>query len=195
MRSERRHALIIWVTSACLLGWGLPACAGSRPDPTNTATSQPPPSVAVPSQPPLSYQGSYYTNDRVGFSMTLPEGWSVAGPFDVRTEGLAYQLYALGTDAAADGGPGMSRVVVGDASSLMVEAFAQQQCSVCPPHPVEDVALDGRPAQRVLIGGGGVPFTVEWTFVRVGGQMIGFSLHDPETLEPLADVLASVRLP
>jgi hypothetical protein len=190
-----RMAAIVW-----MIGLTLSACAGAAASPSSTplavSTNEPPAATEGPApQIPTASEGNLYTNEQGGFSLTLPDGWSAAGPFEVQADGLSYQSYALGLDPAAEGGPGMSRIVIGDASSLTLEAFVQQQCQTCPENPVEDVKLDGRPAQRVLIGGGGVPFTVEWTFVRLDGQMVGFSIHDPETLEPLPDVLGSVDLP
>jgi hypothetical protein len=186
--------------AAWLIGLALPACAGATASPTSTpivvSTSLPPAATdGSATQASNASEGNLYTNERAGFSLALPDGWSAAGPFEVQAGGLSYQSYALGLDPAAESGPGMSRIVIGDASSLTVEAFIQQQCQTCPANPVEDISLDGRPAQRVLIGGGGVPFMVEWTFVRLDRQMVGFSIHDPETLEPLPEVLASVDLP
>jgi hypothetical protein len=182
--------------SAGLLAVLLVACAGLA---TPTETPEPPTAAPAASAPPSATrepdQGNLYTNDQVGFSLVLPEGWNVIGPEDVQAAGLSYQAYFLGPDATGEGGPGMSRIVIGDATTLTVDAFVRQQCQTCPEHPVEDVTLDGRPAQRVLVGGGGVPFTVEWTFVQLDGRTVGFSLHDFDTLEPLPEVLATVRLP
>jgi len=194
MRKERnltyfgRLAMAGW-----LIGWSLLACARV----TSPATPTPAIKGATPSTAasPDPRQGGTYTNELAGFSMTLPENWNVAGPFAVQGDNLSYQVYTLGVDAGSEGGPGMSRIVIGDASVLTVEGFTQQQCQTCPMNPVEHITLDGRPAQRVLVGGGGVPFMVEWTFVQLGGQLVGFSLHDPETLEPLPSVLESVSLP
>jgi hypothetical protein len=183
----------------CLLpAWLSMACAGlslSSPTAPPTPFAARPPAPSAPSRTPAINTGNVYTDSQAGFSIRLPEDWTVAGPVKVQADNVSYDLYVLGVAASPEGGPGMSRIVIGDASTLSVEAFVQQQCQTCPQNPVEDVSMDGRPAQRVLVGGGGVPFTVEWVFVRLDEHLVGFSLHDPETLEPLQGVLASVTLP
>ena len=65
--------------------------------------------------------------------------------------------------------------------------------STCLDYPFEDVALDRRPARRTQIGGGGVPFTVTWFFIEGKDQLIALAIHDLETLEPLEEVIKTIR--
>jgi len=130
--------------------------------------------------------------DEGGLSLVLPSGWSMAGPHSAEAGGVSYQLYTLGLDPAASGGPGTSLIIIADAAQLSAEAFVAAQCSTCPVAPFVDTQLGGLPARRTQAGGGGVPFTVDWVFVERGGQLIGLSMRDPETLATLEDVLQSV---
>jgi hypothetical protein len=57
---------------------------------------------------------------------------------------------------------------------------------------IEPEAGGGLEARGTQVGGGGVPFAVEWVLVERSGKLIGVSIHDPETLAPLENVLQSV---
>jgi hypothetical protein len=175
VRRFQPWAALLLLTTAAL------ACAAPQP-------AAPPTTAALPTPDPGRVRF-----DEGGFSMTLPQGWSVAGPFAAQVDGAAYSLYALGIDPGASGGPGTSQIIVAEAAQLTAEAFAAAQCTTCPTSPFVDVQLGGLPARRIPIGGGGVPFVVEWTFVEREGKLIGFSIRDPETLATLEDVLRSVQ--
>jgi hypothetical protein len=128
------------------------------------------------------------------FTLALPEGWDVAGPTVAGNDpDRPYEDWALGTDPTASGGPGTSHVAILDPAQWTAEDFALAQCSACPQNPFEDVVVGGKPARRTQVGGGGVPFTITWYFVEHNGKLIAFAIHDPETLEPLEDVIASIQ--
>jgi hypothetical protein len=127
------------------------------------------------------------------FSIDLPEGWDVASLEINSDPERPYTLFLLGENPAGNDGPGISQVVVADADLWTPKDFALSQCSTCPQNPLEEVNLGGRPALRTQIGGGGVPILVTWYFVENQGKFIALALHDPETLEPLEDVLASIQ--
>jgi hypothetical protein len=128
------------------------------------------------------------------FSLTLPAGWDVFGPESITTDpSRPYELYLLGVDPSVSGGPGTSRVIVARATEWTPEELAVSQCSTCPPGDFEAVTIAGRPALRTQIGGGGVPFVTTWYFVEHRGNLIAFAIHDPETLEPLSEVIDTIQ--
>lgn len=152
--------------------------------------------LALPySGPELWLEGdsTRYYNAEGNFSLALPDGWEVFEPLTGGNDpDRAYTLYILGPDPAP-GGPGNSTIAIADSTQWTPEQFAQAQCSTCPANPFEDVMLGGTPARRTQVGGGGVPFTITWYFVENNGQLIALAIHDPETLEPLEDVIQSIR--
>lgn len=128
------------------------------------------------------------------FSLDLPDGWDVFGPVEVTTDpDRPYEVYRLGENPSASGGPGMSIVAIDREAKWTPEDFALAQCSTCPDNGFESVTIDGIPALRTEIGGGGVPMMITWTFVEHQGNFIAFAIHDPETLEPLEDVIQSIQ--
>lgn len=133
-----------------------------------------------------------YRNAEGGFSLLLPDGWTVAGPYPVEVGSGSYSLYTLGTDPGSSGGPGTSQMIIADVPAFTLEAFLLAQCSTCPEHPVVEATLGGLPARRTQVGGDGVPFTVDWTFVETEGKLVGFSIRDPETLAAREDVLGTI---
>jgi len=138
---------------------------------------------------------SRYSNAEAAISLVLPTDWSAAGPFAIDIPGqFEYDLYVLGISPSDSGGPGPSRLIVGDPSTMSFEAFVASQCAHCPAQPIEDAVVAGVPVRRTTIGGGSVPFQVEWIFLEHAGKLIGLSIHDPGTLESLPDVLGSLRL-
>jgi hypothetical protein len=148
----------------------------------------------TPLPPTATADPNRYVVAEAGMSLRLPEGWSVLGPQPNTTDpSRPYNLYLLGPDPGASGGPGTSTIAVLDAAQWTAEDFVQAQCSTCPAHPFEDTTVGGQPARRTQVGGGGVPFTVTWTFVEHEGKLIALAIHDPETLEPLEDVLQSIQ--
>ncbi len=82
----------------------------------------------------------------------------------------------------------------GPPGSGSLEQFAASQCSTCPAHTPEAVTLGTVPAERLLIGGGTGPFEKPWFFVENQGKRIGLAIHDPDKLEPLDEVLVTLRL-
>jgi hypothetical protein len=168
---------------------------------TPVGTEQPVPTAAPATQalpptdtPSPTQDSGRYTNTEGGFSLKLPEGWSALGPVETSNPGQApYNIYILGVDPSPEGGPGSSKIAIMDAGVWTAEQFVLSQCSTCDEHPFEDLTLGGQPARRTQIGGGGVPFTVTWWFIEKDGKLIGLAIHDPETLEPLDEVVQSIQ--
>jgi hypothetical protein len=180
-----RYSRIATLSAAALF---IGACSAPGTPPATSA-----PSAIVEPSATVSPEARY-VNDEAGFSLVLPEGWSAAGPFPVTIEGGgSYDLYILGLEPSAEGGPGTSRVFVADSAELTLEQFVLLQCSTCPEHPVEQTTLGSTSARATRIGGGSVPFEVEWFFVENSGRLIGLSIIDPETMESLNAVLQSFR--
>jgi hypothetical protein len=150
--------------------------------------------TAIPTQ---EDSGLRYINEEARISLILPEGWNVAGPFSISimADGShGFNLYNLGVKPEPSGGPGTSHLIVGDSQKLTIDDFVQYQCSTCPVHPIETVMLGDLPAKVTIIGGGSVPFEVEWYFFEHNGNLIGLSIHDPETLGTLEDVYQTLQL-
>lgn len=181
-----------------MLALGIGACAGGRP--LTAQAVGPAPTSAIEEMEPTSAvalpETEPYTNQDGRFQITLPEGWQVVGPEEVQVEdGIAYSLYLLGEQPSKfGGGPGESRIIIADANQLSIARFLEQQCSLCPEQPIEQIGIAGAPAWRTIIGGGSVPIEVEWIFVEHAGKLIGFSIHDPETLVSLDQVVQSIQL-
>jgi hypothetical protein len=172
----------------------LAACV-LTPAATSIPTIPPTPTVLVASPAPATLRPDpgRYSNAEGGFSLVLPEGWSAAGPLPIDGDPQRpYNLYVLGTDPASSGGPGASKIAILDPQQWTPEDFALAQCTTCPVQPFEDVTLGGKPARRTQVGGGDVPFMVTWTFVENQGKLIALDIHDPDSLEPLEDVLQSI---
>ena len=115
----------------------------------------PPRSTAAPSTP-----AECYFNNECKFSLVLPVGWWELGPLAMTLPGTGagYSLYVLGPMPTESGGPGASMIVIADAAQMTLEQFAASQCSTCPGRSPEAVTLGTVPAERLLIGGGTVPF-------------------------------------
>jgi len=127
-------------------------------------------------------------------SLSLPAGWDIFGPLVVESaSGQSYDVYMLGENPSQDEGPGVSRVVIADASEWTPDKFVLSQCSTCSPNTYESVTLAGKTVLRTQIGGGGVPFMITWYFIEHKGNLIAFAIHDPQTLEPLEDVIESIQ--
>lgn len=160
------------------------------------ATPTPTPTVpATPTDVPATPDPARYVNEQGGFSLILPQGWTAIGPQPVGNDpARPYDLYILGQDPAPSGGPGSSQIAILDAAQWTAEDFVLSQCSTCPAGTFEDVTLGGVPARRTQVGGGGVPFMVTWHFVEHDGKLIALAIHDPESLEPLDEVLQSFQI-
>jgi hypothetical protein len=190
---KRRTAMLLMI--ALLLA--LSACASAPASPTATQTSAPvlttPSEMPSPSATPPTDEDRYRIEE-ARLSIKLPQGWSVSGPLEVSSEGMpTFEIYFLGIDPSANGGPGFSKIAIADPAQWTPEQFVLSQCSTCTEQPFEDVTLGGKSAKRTQIGGGGVPILVTWYFVENNGKLIALAIHDPETLEPLEEVLQSIQ--
>lgn len=171
----------ISIFMACLLV--LCACSSTQTSPTAlpelpaTPTAEPVQSIFGPGT----------------FSIDLPEGWDVSSVEVSTDSNRPYTLFTLGENPTSNDGPGISRVIIARADQWTPEEFVLSQCSTCPQNPFEPVALGGKSALRTKIGGGGVPIMITWYFVEYNGNLIALAIHDPQTLEPLDEVLASIQ--
>lgn len=174
------------------LGLLLLSACSQQMTPTQPQVSETPVEVATSTED--SIEGRYY-NELGQFSLLLPEGWDVFGPLDASSgNGVTFKLYNLGPEPDVSGGPGISSIIIADSDAFTIEDFAQGQCSTCPPTPIQDIQIAGVNARRTVIGGGGVPLEITWTFFDHNGKRIGLKIHDPDTLEPLTEVLESLKL-
>lgn len=170
----------------------LGACTvGAEP---SIATSPSEPAPPPPASPTAASGADHYVNLDAGISLVLPEGWSTSGPYPVSVGETSYNLYLLGLDPSPNSGPGASRLIAAADEQLSLSAFLESQCSTCPPAEVAPSTLNGVSVQRAVIGGGGLPFDVEWVFLDHDGRLVGLSIHDPQTLETLNGVLETLRL-
>jgi hypothetical protein len=167
------------------------ACNASNLTPVDVA---PPAGVIAEATRTLPLQEpDRYHNPEAGISLVLPEGWRAAGPTSIALGDAAYNLYTIGSDPETSGGPGLSQLIVAQEGEITIDAFLQAQCSTCDPHPLQRAILNGIEVQRTLVGGGGVPFEVEWVFLTHNSRLIGLSLHDPESLGTLESVLETLQ--
>lgn len=184
-RSQPRNLLFVMFLLT------LSACAQTGPTVAPAVTGRPPDVVT----PTVDESEGRYFNEQGQFSLSLPEGWRVFGPVDASAgEGVSFKLYSLGLQPEASGGPGASSIVIMDPGAVSIERFVQAQCSTCPAAPIQDIQLGDVSARQTVIGGGGVPIEVTWTFFDHNGMRIGLKIHDAETLEPLQQVLESLQL-
>jgi len=158
------------------------------------APVDPVPTASALASPTAEGMAERYINHEAKLSLALPQGWDSAGPFPVAVGSSAYNLYLLGPDPSPNAGPGASRLIVAADEALTVEAFLESQCSTCPPAELTTSNLNGMKVQRSTLGGGGVPFVVEWIFLERDGVLTGLSIHDPDTLETLETVLETLQL-
>jgi hypothetical protein len=181
--------ILVVVALACLAAPTETSVPPSHTPPAATLT--PPPESP---QTTLTIDPSRYLNSEGGFSLKLTEGWTVLGPLPIDSDpDRPYNLYVLGLDPASSGGPDSSKIAILDPLLWTPEEFALSQCSTCPENPFEQVTLGGKPAQRTQVGGGGVPFMITWYFVENNGKLIALDFHDPETLDPLDEVIQSIQ--
>jgi hypothetical protein len=170
----------------------LSACtAGAEPV---ISTSTPEPAPSLPASPTAASGADRYVNLDAGISLVLPEGWSAAGPYPASAGDSSYNLYLLGPDPSPNAGPGASRLIAAADDTLTLTGLLESQCSTCPSAEVTPATLNGISVQRAVIGGGGVPFEVEWVTLDHNGRLVGLSIHDPQTLETLNNVLETLRL-
>jgi len=160
---------------------------------TPAATPVPPTPTETPQPEPTRDPARYY-NEEGQFSLLLPNGWKVLDPIPVVNDPeRPYSSYLLGPNPTPNSGPGNSIIAISDANLWTPEHFVQAQCNTCPAHPFNQVTLGGKPAWETQVGGGDVPILVTWHFIKHNGRFIALSIHDPETLEPLDDVIQSIQ--
>jgi hypothetical protein len=192
-KMNHRYTMILLVA----LLFTLSACTSSPANPTATETSSPmlttSPEMPSPGVTP-AVDPDRQQIEEAKLSIKLPQGWNILGPLEVSSEGMpSYEIYILGVEPTASGGPGFSKIAIADPAQWTPEQFVLSQCSTCTNQPFEDVTLGGKSARRTQIGGGGVPIMVTWCFVENNGKLVALAIHDPETLEPLVDVLESIE--
>lgn len=159
---------------------------------TEEASPSPPSATDIPSSPTEPIAESVFGPGT--FTLALPDGWDVAGPDPITSDpDRPYESFSLGEDPNSSGGPGMSHVFIASAQEWTPEELALAQCSTCPEPVFEDVTIDGLPGVRTELGGGGVPIVITWFYVEHNGKLFAFAIHDPETLEPLREVIDSIR--
>lgn len=161
----------------------LAACGEATPTPFPTA----PRATRIPVTP-TKLAMRHYTNDDAGFSLELPPDWQVA------EQGMTVlgRSYLVGPDPLGPG-PASSALFVSRAAGLSAAgAAAALACDGCAAEPELEAATIGETeGQRALLG---EPLAVEWFFVEHEEWLIFFTLHDPETLETRADLVATFRL-
>lgn len=155
--------------AACNPSQNTPAPATSEPTVSSPTAVPATPNTPIPSIPADAMPHTFVEGN---FSISLPAGWKVAGPF----EAAQYRLYTFGFEPGNSGGPGISQIILANEGALTVEQFAQQQCNACPSNPIENITLGGLPAKRTVIGGGSAP-AFEWHFINHAGKFIGFSIR------------------
>jgi hypothetical protein len=181
---------IIWF---CFMSMYLVSCRQVLPG----SEAVPPPTEVLPDTPTAtatSPGSGRYINEEGGFSLILPATWDIIGPLEAATDqGSTFSLYLLGENPAQGSGPGLSKIVIAAQEYPTVEQYLEYQCSTCPSHPTEMVTLGDAVAVHTLSGGGAVPHLLDWYFIEGDSSWIGLCIHDPETLEPLHEVLDSFR--
>lgn len=175
---KRRHLFVVFLLSLFTLF----AC--NLPGVVNPVPTPPTPTVGIAQS--VFGPGT--------FSLDLPPGWDVTGPETINSDlDRSYDLYRLGVNPSSSGGPGTSHVIIADASKWTPQALALTQCTTCPPGDFEPLTIGGKPGLRTQIGGGGVPILITWYYVEHRGNLIAFAIHDPESLQPLEDVIDSIQ--
>lgn len=158
-----------------------PPAAQRTPAPTSPLTATVMPTVADIGQPKSGDQQGLlqiYENKEAGFSLRLPQDWTVSPP-----QKAAYGLlYHLGPAPLARSGPANSSIVIADAASMTITqvAVALQCGGGCAAPTFTQVVLRNHiPARYAVIGGQGAP-TTQWYFIEHNNKIIALSLHDPD---------------
>jgi hypothetical protein len=190
---------ILAVSWFLVAGLVLGACGAPtlsvRTVPTKALTATPPP--ITPPQPtstptvaptPLLAGGSVqaYHNKEGDLALLLPAGWAVSEPQQTPLG----SVYELGPAPLAVGDPSNSALVVADARAVSIEQALDLLCDgecILPPE-LSDAVVGGSEARLVHVQRAGKP-PLEWVFVQYGGKLIYFSIHHPDTLEPLDGVI------
>ncbi|MGI5915066.1 MAG: hypothetical protein ACOX9A_01280 [Anaerolineae bacterium] len=146
------------------------------------------PEVAPPGSPPDGLT-RIYMDEQVGFSLRLPPDWAVSEP----QPGPMGAIYLIGPEPLRPVYPGQSVIIVVDANGRTREDLAEAICGpdcVDPPLLQEYPIASGIMVGRALIGGEGIPM-VEWFFYHHGDFIIGWTIHDPDSLETLDAIAQS----
>ena len=144
-----------------------------------SATALPTPTAPTPAGVEAIPGGLYqaYYNEAAGFSLLIPVDWQV--------ETLLGQKTLLGPPPLAEDSPASSAIFVADAAAINPAQVLDRLCAGnCPQVQLQDAALGGQPVQVATVSGSGQP-PLTWYFVERDGRLIYFSLHHPQTLEPL----------
>lgn len=158
-----------------------PPAARRTPAPTSPLTATMMPTVAGVGQPNASGQQGLlqiYENQEAGFSLRLPQDWTVSPPQNA-PYGILYQL---GPAPLARSGPANSHIVIADTASMTITqmAVALQCGGGCAAPTFTQVMLRNNiPAHYAVIGGQGAP-TTPWYFVEHNNKIIGLALHDAD---------------
>lgn len=166
-----------------------PAETRSRPDGQPGETTTPRPAVATPADLEAIPGGLYqtYYNEAAGFSLLIPVDWQVSEP----EQTALGQQTLLGPAPLAESDPANSIIFVTDAAEVSpAEALDQLCAGNCPQAQLQDAVLGGQAVQMAVVSGSGRPLA--WYFVERDGRLAYFSLHHPQTLEPLYGVLNSL---
>ncbi len=149
----------------------------------NRAPADANPPTAEPTPEPIRY-----SNEAGGFSLIMPAGWRA----DER------QATPLGTeirfgDEEADDSDLPSVIYYAPMSTLDRDAVLAHLCAGCSELPaVTEIILNNRPAWNVVIEAGDGR-SRPWWFVDNGDALLTFSFVDPASMEPLTEVISSLR--
>lgn len=160
-----------------------PVRAASPAGATTLPTLAGPTPAGIEAIPGGLYQA--YFNETAGLSLLIPVDWQVSEPEQTPLG----QKTLLGPPPLAEDDPATSAIVVADAAEISpVEALDRLCAGACPQAQLQDAVLGGQAVQVATVSGSGRP-PLAWYFVERNGRLVYFSLHHPQTLEPLYGVL------
>ena len=141
------------------------------------------PPTAEPTPEPVRY-----SNEDGGFSLVLPTGWDV----DERSVAPMGTEIRFGDEETNDSDlPGV--LYYAPSATLDRDAILALLCEECDELPAAtELVLNNRPAWNVVIEANGAPARA-WTIVDNGDALVTFSFVDPATMEPLTEVISSLR--
>ncbi len=141
------------------------------------------PPTAEPTPEPVRY-----SNEAGGFSLVLPAGWDV----DERSVAPMGTEIRFGDEETNDSDlPGV--LYYAPSATLDRDAVLAQLCEECDELPAAtELVLNNRPAWNVVIEANGAPAR-PWTIVDNGDALVTFSFVDPTTMEPLTEIITSLR--
>ena len=141
------------------------------------------PPTAEPTPEPVRY-----SNEDGGFSLVLPAGWDV----DERSVASMGTEIRFGGEESNDSDlPGV--LYYAPSATLDRDAILALLCEECDELPAAtEFVLNNRPAWNVMIEANGAPAR-PWTIVDNGDALVTFSFVDPASMEPLTEVISSLR--